>query len=71
MLVVAGLIFFIWYPHPYRVLSGGLNLFVLVAAVDLVLGPVCTFAVASSKKALKELRMDVALIALVQMAALS
>lgn len=71
MLVVGGLIFFVWYPHPYQVLSGGLSLFMLVAAVDLVLGPVCTFAVASGKKALQELRMDVALIALVQLAALS
>lgn len=71
MLMVGGLIFFVWYPAPYRVLSGGLSLFMLVAAVDLVLGPVCTFAVASAKKALKELRMDVALIAMVQAAALS
>lgn len=71
MLVVGGLIFFVWYPHPYRVLSGGLSLFMLVAAVDLVLGPVCTFAVASAKKGLKELRLDVGLIALVQLAALS
>lgn len=71
MLLVGSLIFFVWYPHPYRVLSGGLSLFMLVAAVDLVLGPVCTFAVASAKKALKELRTDVALIALVQLAALS
>lgn len=71
MLMVGGLIFFVWYPLPYRVLSGGLSLFMLVAAVDLVLGPVCTFAVASAKKGLKELRMDVALIALVQLGALS
>lgn len=71
MLVVGSLIFFVWYPHPYRVLSGGLSLFMLVAAVDLVLGPVCTFAVASAKKSLRELRMDVALIALVQLSALS
>ena len=71
LLVVGGLIFFVWYPHPYRVLAGGLNLFLLVAAVDVVLGPVCTFAVAAAKKPLKELRMDVALIALVQVGALS
>ena len=71
MLVVGCLIFFVWYPTPYRVLSGGLSLFMLVAAVDLVLGPVCTFAVASAKKSLRELRMDVGLIALVQLAALS
>lgn len=71
LLLIGGLIFFVWYPHPYRVLSGGLSLFVLVASVDVVLGPVCTFAVASARKTLKELRMDVALIALVQLAALA
>lgn len=71
MLVVGGLIFFVWYPHPYRVLSGGLSLFMLVAGVDLVLGPVCTLAVASAKKTLSQLRMDVALIGVVQLAALS
>ncbi len=71
MLVVGSLIFFMWYPHPYRKLSGGLSLFMLVAAVDMALGPVCTFAVASAKKGLKELRVDVGLIALVQLAALS
>jgi hypothetical protein len=71
MLVVGGLIFFVWYPHPYRLLSGGLSLFVLVTVVDLVLGPFCTFAVASVNKALSQLRMDVALIAVVQVAALS
>lgn len=71
MLVVGGLIFFVWYPHPYRHLSGGLSLFMLVAGVDLVLGPVCTFAVASAKKTFSQLRIDVALIGVVQLAALS
>ena len=28
-----------WYPYPYRELSGGRELFALVVAVDVVLGP--------------------------------
>lgn len=71
MVAIGLLIFLVWYPHPYRVLSGGLSLFLLVATVDVVLGPLCTFAVASGKKRLGELRMDVSLIALVQLAALA
>lgn len=64
------LIFLVWFPYPYRTLSGGLSLFLLVAVVDVVLGPVCTFAVASPTKRARELRLDVAVIALVQVAAL-
>ncbi len=71
LITIGALIFFVWYPSPFRALSGGLGLFLLVACVDMVLGPVCTFAVASTKKRIQELRLDVALIAFVQLAALS
>lgn len=70
VLAVGMVILFVWYPVPYRVLSGGLSLLLLVAAVDVVLGPVCTFAVASAKKRLIALRRDVATIAVVQVMAL-
>lgn len=71
LIAIGALIFLVWYPLPFRALSGGLSLFLLVAGVDVVLGPVCTFAVASTKKRIQELRLDVGLIALVQLAALS
>lgn len=71
LITIGALIFFVWYPSPFRALSGGLSLFLLVACVDMVLGPVCTFAVASTKKRIRELRLDVALIAFVQLGALA
>lgn len=71
MLPLAAMILVVWYPHPYRVLSGGVSLFLMLAAVDIVLGPVCTFCVASPGKPRRTLRLDVATIALVQVAALS
>lgn len=48
--VLAVLIFSVWYPYPYIFLSGGLSLFAILIAVDLVCGPVLTFVLFSSKK---------------------
>ncbi|MDP3204980.1 MAG: TfpX/TfpZ family type IV pilin accessory protein [Hydrogenophaga sp.] len=67
---VAALVFFLWFPHPYRDLSGGIKLFLIIVGVDVVLGPFATMVVASAKKSMRELRMDIALIALLQMGAL-
>ena len=65
------LVFFVWYPYPYRVISGGRELFFLVIAVDVVLGPLLTLAVFNLKKPRKELKRDIAVIALLQLAALA
>ena len=67
--VAAALVFGIWYPPPYAAIAGGLSLFVLLVSVDVVLGPALTAVVASANKPTKELRRDIALIALVQAAA--
>ena len=37
--LAAWLVFGLWYPYPYREISGGRELFLLVVAVDVVLGP--------------------------------
>jgi len=63
------LVFLVWYPSPYGELTGGLNLFVLLTAVDLVLGPVLTAVVAAPGKPMRELVRDIAVIACVQVAA--
>ncbi|MCV0438601.1 MAG: pilus assembly protein [Hydrogenophaga sp.] len=63
--------FHVWYPEPFRSLSGGLNLFFLVALVDLVLGPGATLVVSSPGKPKREWRTDVGLIVLIQLAALA
>ncbi len=68
--VAAALVFFVWYPYPYSEVSGGRELFFLVVAVDVVLGPLLTFAIFSHKKAWKSLRRDLAVIVVLQVAAL-
>lgn len=66
----AVLVFGVWYPWPYRVVSGGQDLFLLVVSVDVVLGPLLTFTVFNVAKPRAELRRDLAVILLLQSAGL-
>jgi hypothetical protein len=68
--VAAALVFGLWYPGVYRLMSGGRDLFLLVTSVDVVLGPLLTFAVFDLAKGWKHLRRDLAIIGLIQAAAL-
>lgn len=68
--LVAALVFGLWYPGAFRLLSGGRELFFLVIAVDVVLGPLLTFTVFDLSKGWPHLRRDLALIALIQLGAL-
>jgi hypothetical protein len=69
--LAAALVFFVWYPYPYREISGGRELFFLVVAVDVVLGPLLTFAVFSHQKPWKSLQRDLGIIVVLQLAALA
>ncbi len=69
-LLAATLVFGVWYPYPYREISGGRELFFIIMAVDVVMGPLLTFAVFNRKKPLEELKRDLAIIVLLQLAAL-
>ncbi|MDB5964929.1 MAG: FimB, partial [Polaromonas sp.] len=60
-----------WYPYPYRELSGGRYLFLLVVSVDVVMGPLLTLAVFNRAKPKTELRRDLAVIGLLQLTALA
>jgi hypothetical protein len=64
----AGLVFLVWYPFPYREISGGRELFFIVMAV--VMGPLLTLTVFNRNKPPGELRRDLAIIGMLQMAAL-
>lgn len=68
--LAALLVFLVWYPYPYRDISGGRDLFLMVVAVDVVMGPLLTLTVFNPKKPLTELRRDLALIVVLQLAAL-
>ena len=69
--VAAVLVFVLWYPGSFRLMAGGRDLFVLVSSVDVVLGPVLTFSVFDRRKGLRHLRLDLLVIALVQLAGLA
>lgn len=65
------LVFGLWYPTPFREISGGRDLFLLVVAVDVVLGPVITFTIFDRRKPWSELRRDLSVVAALQLAGLA
>ena len=69
--LAALLVFGWWYPYPYRELSGGRELFALVVAVDVVLGPLITLVIFNVAKTRRHLMMDFTVIGLLQVAALA
>jgi hypothetical protein len=68
--LVALLVFLLWYPFPYREVSSGRELFLLVIAVDVVIGPLLTLAVFDRRKPTPVLRRDLAVLVVLQLAAL-
>jgi hypothetical protein len=70
-LLAAAVVFGLWYPFPYRELSGGRELFLLIVAVDVVCGPLLTLVLFNRAKPRAELWRDLGLVALIQLGALS
>jgi hypothetical protein len=68
--LAAALVFGLWFPDDFRLLSGGRDLFLLVTSVDVVLGPLLTFTVFNLKKGWPHLRRDLAVIGVIQLIAL-
>ncbi|WP_180052413.1 MULTISPECIES: TfpX/TfpZ family type IV pilin accessory protein [unclassified Acinetobacter] len=62
------LVFFLLYPAPLAQATGVENLFILMLAIDVVLGPALTFIV--YKKYKKTLKMDLLIIVIIQLSAL-
>ena len=69
--LAATLVFGLWYPTPYHVLAGGLTLFGILVAVDVVSGPLLTLVVFDPKKPRRVLTRDIAGIVLLQFAGLA
>lgn len=69
-LIMAGLVFFLWYPWPFYEIVRGRELFWLVICVDVVCGPLLTMVLWNPAKPLRELALDMGLILLIQIAAL-
>ena len=68
--LAARLVFALWYPYPYREISGGRELFLIVVTVDVILGPLITLVVFNRKKPRSELVRDLGIVGLIQLAAL-
>lgn len=68
--LAAALVFGLWFPYPFRDISGGRELFTLLVSVDVVLGPLLTFAVFSRGKPKRKLVADLVVIAVLQLSAL-
>ena len=69
-LLASLLVFVVWYPYPYREISGGRELFLIVVSVDVVLGPLLTFSVFDRRKPKNHIFFDLCVIGLFQLAAL-
>jgi len=63
------LVFQVWYPGPLSEAVGVTHIFLLLILVDLTLGPTLTLVV--YKKGKKSLKLDLAIIALLQLGALA
>lgn len=68
--LAAALVFLVWFPYPFRQISGGQSLFELLVAVDVVLGPLLTWVVFNRSKPRSELVRDLAVIGFLQLVAL-
>ena len=58
----------LWYPSPLFAAMGGMELIALIVGVDVAIGPLITLVIFDMRK--KELLFDLAVIALLQVAAL-
>ena len=68
--VLAYQIYYVWYPVPYFSVDGGWQGIRLIAAVDLVLGPLITFLIFDLRKNRRAIVFDLIVIALFQASAL-
>ncbi len=68
--LVAVVVFKLWFPYPFREVSGGTSLFVLIISVDVVLGPLLTFVAFNPAKTRGHLVRDLATITVLQLAGL-
>ncbi len=65
---LAFVVFDIWYPSPLPKATGITQIFAMMLAIDVILGPILTFLV--YKKGKKTLKMDLCIIVLLQLGAM-
>jgi hypothetical protein len=69
-LLAGMLVFLVWYPYPYRELSGGRELFLLIVIVDVICGPLLTAVIFNPSKSRSELFKDLTFVIAIQICAL-
>jgi hypothetical protein len=66
---IGALLYFLWFPSPYFIAAGASKLIMVLMGVDIGIGPLLTLIVASPHKSRKLLRLDLSVIAAMQMIA--
>jgi hypothetical protein len=69
--LMLGWLYFIWFPSPYFSAAGAHRLILLLIGVDICIGPLLTLLVVNRHKARKLLRLDLTVIGVLQVIALS
>ena len=67
-LLVVGLVFFIWYPSPLATAVGVTHIFLMMLAIDVIVGPILGLLVYKEGK--KTLKFDLGVIIVLQISAL-
>ncbi len=71
VILLSGLCQFYWYPSPFLLLDGTWIALLTIAIVDIIIGPLLTLILVTSKKSKRELVIDICVIITIQVAALS
>ena len=69
--LVAILVFKVWYPFPYAPMMGVGSIFGIALVVDVTCGPLMTAILANPKKSTRERWIDFGLVGAIQLAALA
>ncbi len=69
-LLAAAMVFWVWYPPPYRDMLKVGSIFGIILVVDVVCGPLLTFILANPRKSRRERVLDFGLVGLIQILAL-
>ena len=70
IVVITSFCAFYWFPFPFIVLDGTWRALLLLALIDLIIGPLLTFIISSSKKSFREQFSDLMIIVIIQVFAL-
>lgn len=66
-LIAIAVVFFVWYPMPLAKSVGVTHIFLMLLSIDVIVGPLFTLLV--TKEGKRSLKFDLAVIALIQVAA--